>query len=89
MDLEDARLLVVAMSDPLATRHVVEFAQKYAPGLSIIARTHSESERQYLLQHGVVAVLGEQELALTMNRHALTQLGCRVAEREEMVAHMG
>jgi monovalent cation:H+ antiporter-2, CPA2 family len=76
MDLEDARLLVVAMSDPLATRHVVEFAQKYAPKLPIVARTHSETERQFLAQHGVEAVLGERELALTMNRHALEQLGC-------------
>ena len=76
MHLEQARVLVVAMSDPLATRHVVEFAHKYAPSLPIIARTHSESERRFLSQHGVDAILGEQELARTMNRQALALLGC-------------
>ncbi|MCC7367359.1 MAG: cation:proton antiporter [Chloroflexi bacterium] len=78
MHLERARVLVVAMSDPLATRHVVEFAQKHAPGLPIVARTHSEAERQYLTQQGVDAILGEQELALAMNRQALELLGCAV-----------
>ena len=83
MQLEQARVLVVAMSDPLATRHVVEFAHKHAPHLPIIARTHSDSERQYLLQHGVDAILGEQELALTMNRHALALLGCAMTDEVE------
>jgi hypothetical protein len=63
------------MSDAIATRRLVEMAHRQHPDLPIIARTHSESERQYLLGHHVDAVLAEQELALTMNRHALTQLG--------------
>jgi CPA2 family monovalent cation:H+ antiporter-2 len=83
MHLDQARLLVVAMSDPLATRHVVEYAHKHAPALPIIARTHSDSERQYLMQHGVDAILGEQELALTMNRHALALLGCAMTSEVE------
>jgi CPA2 family monovalent cation:H+ antiporter-2 len=75
MHLETARLLVVAMSDAIATRRLVEMAHRQHPDLPIIARTHSESERQYLLGHHVDAILAEQELALTMNRHALSQLG--------------
>jgi CPA2 family monovalent cation:H+ antiporter-2 len=79
MHLESARLLVVAMSDSLATRHLVETARRQHPGLPIIARTHSEAERQFLLQHQVDAILAEQELALTMNRHALSLLDRREA----------
>jgi monovalent cation:H+ antiporter-2, CPA2 family len=75
MHLDTARLLVVAMSDPIATRHLVEEAYRQHPDLPIIARTHSESERQYLRTHRVDAILAEQELALTMNRHALARLG--------------
>ena len=78
LHLEAARLLVVAMSDPIATRHLAEEAQRQHPDLPIIARTHSESERQYLRDHGVDAILAEQELALTMNRHALARLGLAV-----------
>jgi CPA2 family monovalent cation:H+ antiporter-2 len=76
MHLDTARLLVVAMSDSLATRHLVEEAYRQHPDLPIIARTHSESERKYLREHRVDAILAEQELALTMNRHALARLGC-------------
>jgi monovalent cation:H+ antiporter-2, CPA2 family len=75
MHLETARLLVVAMSDSLATRHLVEEAYRQHPDLPIIARTHSESERKYLREHRVDAILAEQELALTMSRHALATLG--------------
>jgi len=85
MHLETARLLVVAMSDALATRHLVEQANRAHPDLPIIARTHSESERKHLREHGVDAILAEQELALTMNRHALARLGCAVPEDAEEV----
>ena len=78
MHLDTARLLVVAMSDPIATRHLVEEAYRQHPDLPIVARTHSESERQYLREHGVDAILAEQALALTMNRHALARLGLPV-----------
>jgi CPA2 family monovalent cation:H+ antiporter-2 len=76
MHLDTARLLVVAMSDPIATRHLVEEAHRQHPDLPIIARTHSESERKYLREHRVDAILAEQELAMTMSRHALATLGC-------------
>ena len=85
MHLDTARLLVVAMSDPIATRHLVEEAFRQHPDLPIIARTHSESERQHLREHGVDAILAEQELALTMNRHALARLGCAVPDDADEV----
>jgi len=76
LHLDTARLVVIAMSDPVATRHVVDAAHRLHPDLPVIARTHSESERRYLLAQRVDAILAEQELALTMNRHALARLGC-------------
>jgi CPA2 family monovalent cation:H+ antiporter-2 len=76
MHLETARLLVVAMSDSLATRRLAEAAHRQHPDLPIIARTHSASEQHYLLEHRVDAILAEQELAMAMNRHALARLGC-------------
>jgi monovalent cation:H+ antiporter-2, CPA2 family len=82
MHLDTARLLVVAMSDPIATRHLVEEAHRQHPDLPIIARTHSESERKYLREHRVDAILAEQELAMTMSRHALETLGCAEPETE-------
>jgi CPA2 family monovalent cation:H+ antiporter-2 len=82
MHLDTARLLVVAMSDALATRQLVEEAHRQHPDLPIIARTHSETERKYLREHHVDAILAEQELALTMNRHALARLGCAAPEED-------
>jgi CPA2 family monovalent cation:H+ antiporter-2 len=79
LHLETARLLLVAMSDPLATRHLVEEAHRQYPGLPIIARTHSEPERQFLQEHRVEAILAEHELALTMSRRALDRLGGAVS----------
>src|SRR5206468_3612341 len=70
MHLDTARLLLVAMSDSLATRRLAEEAHRQHPDLPIIARTHSEAERSYLGEHRVEAILAEQELALTMSRHA-------------------
>jgi CPA2 family monovalent cation:H+ antiporter-2 len=88
LHLETARLLLVAMSDPLATRHLAEEAHRQYLGLPIIARTHSESERQFLQEHRVEAVLAEQEVALTMSRRALDRLGgAGVAVRQHQNGH--
>jgi monovalent cation:H+ antiporter-2, CPA2 family len=76
MDLTQARLLVVAIPDPLATRHIVEWARRQNPGLAIIARTQSDEERAYLGASGVSeAIVAERELALAMSRLTLRHLG--------------
>ena len=87
MHLDTARLLVAAMSDSLATRHLVEQAYRQHPELPIIARTHSEPERTYLREHRVDAILAEQELALTMNRHAMALLGCALPVIDDDAIH--
>jgi CPA2 family monovalent cation:H+ antiporter-2 len=74
--LEDARLLLVAIADPMATRQVVTLARRMNPRLDIVARTHSEAEWTYLNDGRVSeAVLGERELAIEMAAHALRRFG--------------
>ncbi|HEY7061237.1 MAG TPA: cation:proton antiporter [Chloroflexota bacterium] len=75
MNLPEARLLIIAIPDPLETRHIVEQARRANPQFPIIARTHSEEEYAYLSDGRVTeAVLGERELARTMSRSALRYL---------------
>jgi CPA2 family monovalent cation:H+ antiporter-2 len=76
MNLSQARLLLVAIPDPLATRHIVEEARRENSDLDIVARTHSEEERAYLSEGRVSeAILGERELALAMIRATMRHLG--------------
>jgi CPA2 family monovalent cation:H+ antiporter-2 len=80
-NLAHARLLVIAIPDPLATRQIVDYARRINPQLSIVARTHSHSEWHVLREMGVdEVVLGEQELALEMARYALRRFGVSSAE---------
>ncbi len=75
MNLKAARLLVLAIVDPIAIRQIAQFAREQQPGLPIVARTHSEEEWMYLSDGRVdQAVLGEHELARTMARAALGHL---------------
>ena len=74
--LDRARVLVVALPDPVNVRLVVDHARAVAPDLDIVVRTHSEDERRFLQARGVdEVVLGEWELALEMTRHALQGVG--------------
>jgi CPA2 family monovalent cation:H+ antiporter-2 len=71
-----ARVLVIAIPDPVATRIIVDYVRERYPRLDLVARTHSEEERRYLLQHGVrTVILGEWELALELTRHTLQRFG--------------
>jgi CPA2 family monovalent cation:H+ antiporter-2 len=84
--IESARVLILAISDPLAIRHVVDRARRMNPQLSIVARTHSETEWAYLREHGVdEVVLGERELAVEMSRYTLHRFGISGAELQMIV----
>jgi monovalent cation:H+ antiporter-2, CPA2 family len=75
-NLSGARILVVALPDPAATRQIVNYAKKVAPRLGIVARSHSATEREYLYAAGArEVVVGETELALEMTRHTLHRFG--------------
>lgn len=74
--LQRARILIVTLEDPLATRQIVEHARREAPELEIVARVQTEAERHHLSRLGhAEGVLAEQELAVEMARHVLQRFG--------------
>jgi CPA2 family monovalent cation:H+ antiporter-2 len=82
--IDHARLIVVATSDPHETRLIVERAHALHPGIDIVARTHSDAEAAHLRALGgkVQAVHGERELAVQMARYALRRFGVSATEAE-------
>jgi CPA2 family monovalent cation:H+ antiporter-2 len=84
-NLARARVLVVAILDPRATRQIVEYARRVNPHLSTIAHTHCEREWAHLSDGVSEAVLGEREAALEMARYTLRHCGVSDAEIRETV----
>jgi CPA2 family monovalent cation:H+ antiporter-2 len=67
-----ARVLVIAIPEPVAVRQLVDYVEETYPLLDTVVRTHSVEERRFLMQRGVdEVVLAEWELALEMLRHTL------------------
>jgi CPA2 family monovalent cation:H+ antiporter-2 len=85
--IEEARLLVLCIPERMAVRRAVEHARQRNPGIEVLARTHSDRDRDFLEAHGVAdAVVGETELALELGRRALARFGIAGAEAESAVA---
>ncbi|CAN5539756.1 cation:proton antiporter [soil metagenome] len=85
LDLRDARVLIVAISDEIAARLVVERARRIAPELPIVVRTHTDHERAYFKSlMNAEAVMGERELAVEMTSFALQQFGVSQEQLEEV-----
>ena len=82
--IDRARLVIVATSDPNETRLIVERAQSLHPGMDFVVRTHSDTEAAHLRTMGgkVQAVHGERELAVQMARYALRRFGVSATEAE-------
>jgi CPA2 family monovalent cation:H+ antiporter-2 len=71
-----ARMLVAAINDPPLTRLIVDQARRLNPRITIVARTSSEPERRYLVEHQVDdVVLAEREVAAEMARYTLHRFG--------------
>jgi voltage-gated potassium channel Kch len=78
-----ARLLLVTLPDPLATRQILTTARRLAPALEIVARVASEGERLHLArEHGADGVLAEMELAIEMARLTLLRFGVSQIEAQ-------
>ncbi|GIW09758.1 MAG: sodium/hydrogen exchanger [Dehalococcoidia bacterium] len=88
LGLDQARLLIIALPDALATRRVVEHVRSAYPRLPILARTHSLEEQEHLLGRGVQAVVGELELALEMTRAALRRFGVSATEIQSLLQRL-
>ena len=85
-DVARARVLVVALPDPIAMRQVVRIARSANPRLQIVARARSAADREFLLAEGVgEVVIAETELGLEMARYTLGRLGVSAAETQAIV----
>jgi CPA2 family monovalent cation:H+ antiporter-2 len=82
--IANARLVVVATSDPHETRLIVERVRELNAGVDLVVRTHSDAEAAHLRSLGgkVQAVHGERELAVQMARYALRRFGISTTEAE-------
>lgn len=58
--VEEARVLVVAIADPVATRRIVAIARRMNPDLHVIVRTRYVSEIEELVQIGADQVVPEE-----------------------------
>lgn len=82
-----AKLLVVALPDPLATRQIVALARRLTPDLEIVARAQDTAEREFLERTPrVTAVVAELELAIELGRHTLLRFGVSQIEAQA-IAH--
>lgn len=85
-DLARARVLVVALPDPVALRQVVHHARHENPRLHIVARARTAADREFLRSEGVGEVVSaESELAFEMARYTLGRLGVSSAETQAIV----
>jgi CPA2 family monovalent cation:H+ antiporter-2 len=74
--LAEARVLVVAVADPLVARLAAERALAIVPGLAIAGRSRGVRERATLRQVGVRRVADpEVEAGVELARHALQRMG--------------
>jgi CPA2 family monovalent cation:H+ antiporter-2 len=88
-NVRTARVIVVAVPDPLAVRLVVDWSRHAVPAIDVVARTHSEAERLHLYRLGATeVVMGEIELALEMTRHTLRRFDVAADEAERVLAEV-
>jgi len=74
-------VLVVAISDALATLQAVEYAVRHNSRLAVVARAHSSAEEADLRRAGAMhVVVAQRELGNELIRHALRRFG--VSDRE-------
>jgi CPA2 family monovalent cation:H+ antiporter-2 len=74
--LERAKVLIVAIGDPLTARLATERARAINPGLTIAARARGRTEMDALRTRGAGRIADpEAEAALELARHALQRMG--------------
>lgn len=74
--LESERVLVLAISDPVATRHTVSLARQMNPDIHVIVRSRYMSELQDLLQLGADEVIPEEfETSIEIFSRVLREYG--------------
>ena len=67
-----ARVLVIAIPDPVRAQRMMEIAKMLKPDIESVVRTHGDDdEAQRLRGNGQTVFSGEHELALSMTRHVV------------------
>jgi monovalent cation:H+ antiporter-2, CPA2 family len=85
--LEQARVMVVALRDPIALRQVVHQARRANRRLAVVARAVTASDREFLQREGVGEIVSaEVEVAIEMARFALARMGVSAPETQAIVA---
>jgi CPA2 family monovalent cation:H+ antiporter-2 len=80
-----AGMLVIATSDSVGVRRMVEIARTLNPGIRTVVRTHSEQEARLLAGEHIDRVfLGEEELASNMIRHVVETIREEQAREREI-----
>jgi len=84
--LESAKALAITLPDPASTRLVLQRALAKAPGLDVIARSHTNEEIDVLTQLGAREVVQpEFEVALELGSHLLNTLGEKSIEIQSVL----
>jgi CPA2 family monovalent cation:H+ antiporter-2 len=60
MSIDKAKMLVVAISDPISTRRIVKFSRELNPALSVLVRTRYVKEVEELYRLGADQVIPEE-----------------------------
>jgi CPA2 family monovalent cation:H+ antiporter-2 len=85
LEVPHARVFVVAIADPIATRLAIERVRAISPDLPVVVRTHSERERAYVdVLPNAEAIMAERELAVEMTSFVLRQFGVTLEQLEEV-----
>jgi CPA2 family monovalent cation:H+ antiporter-2 len=87
LDLERARIMIIAVGDPLTTRLAAERAIRINPRLSIGSRARGKRQVEVLRHVGVGRVADpDAEAAFELTRHALQRMGVSGPELSGIVS---
>ena len=79
--IDEASMLVAAVSDPLAARQAVQLALRRNPRLHVVVRAHSDAEESELQRLGAARVItAERQLGHELLRHTLLRYGVSAGE---------
>jgi len=83
----DARLIIVTLNDPEATKSLVAAIREQYPAVEIFARGHNLETCQSLSRLGAAGVVSENvEASLELSRMALERIGVDAAQSEEVLS---
>ncbi len=86
VQLEKARVMVVAFPDPIAAKLTVTNARRINPRLDIVSRVHREEDSEVLRGLGVAKIVRpELEAGLEVIRHTLHRYGLTTQEIQYIV----